>query len=472
MKKRYIQYFTSLSLLVTFFIVGLIGIFIFPGLLEFLGFDTNNFSFTRLYGYHYWLGLILLVITSIHIDLNWKWFTTMSKKTFKRKSKPLVFDKKTINYLVDIAFFISITLLFITGILKFPGFLPFLGIAPIIAPLGEISFIHDWSGLISISMGIIHVALNLNWIKSTTKSIKKLIKTDKEIARKIPIAIIVVIVILSTTGIIVAYTPAGEVLGFTSDTKIRIDGIGDFKFIPDEIVTAKEDIFKSDHFSIFDILVYLDNKNSIDMKYHFDESMNTFVIDSIDGKQNWWYEAYYDGGWSENNVFRMDHYPHKEKMTISLYQTSKSEIDNYHRIFKEEITRKNQNNGKIVIPKVIIRGTRETLTFNSVEVNSHNLRNDVFQDDVITAIDVILTLDDRNLISAELQWYESIGSAEIVKSYWVEQINNDKAFARCGFVYEEGSYDYEGFRGNHIHIPSDSRVLNSPQYIEYFWICI
>jgi hypothetical protein len=472
MKKRYIEYFTSIILLILFFFVGIIGILIFPGLFEFLGFNTNSYAFTQLYGYHHWFGLIVLIITAIHIDLHWKWFTTMTKKTLIRHSKPIKLDKKTINYIVDIILFISVTLLFTTGILKFPGFLPFLGIAPISAPIGTISFIHDWSGVISVSMAITHVVLNLSWFRSTTKSIIILVKTDKEIANKIPIVIIVLIVIFSTGIALIFYSPASEILGFTSESKVRIDAIGDFKFNPEEIQTIREDIFRPGHFSIFDILVYLDEKNSIDLEYHFDDSMNTHVIESINGKSNWWYEAYYDGGWPENNVFRMDHYPHKEKMTITLFQTSKSEINNYHRIFSEEIERLDQNNGNIIIPKVIIRGTRETQTFGNVEVTPHNLRNDVFQDGVITAMDVILTLDDNKEISAKLQWYESIGSAEVVKSYWVEEINNDKAFGRCGFVYEEGSYDYEGFRGNHIHIPSDSRILNSPQYVEYFWICI
>ena len=59
-----------------------------------------------------------------------------------------------------------------------------------------------------------------------------------------------------------------------------------------------------------------------------------------------------------------------------------------------------------------------------------------------------------------------------MKSYWIEAINDDTSVGRCGFVYEEGSNRYQGFNGNHIHIPSDSRVLNSPEYVEWFWICI
>ena len=63
-------------------------------------------------------------------------------------------------------------------------------------------------------------------------------------------------------------------------------------------------------------------------------------------------------------------------------------------------------------------------------------------------------------------------TAEIVRSYWVSRINADQMHDRCGFVYEAGDLDYLFFRGNHIHIPSDFRPINSPQYVEYFWICI
>lgn len=126
----------------------------------------------------------------------------------------------------------------------------------------------------------------------------------------------------------------------------------------------------------------------------------------------------------------------------------------------------------MIIPNVEIRSKTFTKEFKNVEVVPHNLRNDAFKNGTITAIDVILSLEEQNEISCELQWYESIGSAGIVKSYWVEAINDDRASGRCGYVYEAGSTQFPFFSGNHIHLPSDTRVLNSPEYVEYFWICI
>lgn len=107
-----------------------------------------------------------------------------------------------------------------------------------------------------------------------------------------------------------------------------------------------------------------------------------------------------------------------------------------------------------------------------MSVTPHNLRPDVFQRDVVTAIDVILSLGDQGKLNYTLQWYESIGSARVVKNYWVESINGDEAEGRCGFVHEEGRLQGLDFGGNHIHLPADVKVLNSPDYAWWFYICI
>jgi hypothetical protein len=107
-----------------------------------------------------------------------------------------------------------------------------------------------------------------------------------------------------------------------------------------------------------------------------------------------------------------------------------------------------------------------------VNATSHNLRNDTFQNGVITALDVIMSMGDQGLITYSLKWYDSIGTADVVRSYWVHMLVGRKASGTCGWVYESGSYDFYGFVGNHIHLPSDVRVLTSPEYNYWFWICL
>jgi len=124
-------------------------------------------------------------------------------------------------------------------------------------------------------------------------------------------------------------------------------------------------------------------------------------------------------------------------------------------------------------PEVIIEGPSgtEPLQYYNVDVIAHNPRIDIFRAGVITAIDTLLSLADQyDDFSVGLQWYESIGSAGIVRNYWVERINAWSAYDSCGFVYEAGDRNFEIFTGNHIHLPSDTRIINSPEYVLYFWI--
>jgi hypothetical protein len=269
-----------------------------------------------------------------------------------------------------------------------------------------------------------------------------------------------------------------QILGQVSDTEaletatIIIDGLGSFSFLPAEVETTRPDIFMPGYFSLFDVLVHLSDKGDIELNYDFEETLNTHVIENLNGHDHWWYSAYYDGGWPERSVFRMDHYPYKDKTTLNFIKVTEDYLAEVYKTYADEVRRREDNGGKIIIPDVLIKGKTETYHFKDVEVTPHNLRSDMFQPGVITAIDTILSLGEAGLLSYDLQWYESIGTAGLVKSYWVERINQDQSAGRCGFVYEAGDELFRFFKGNHNHIPSDIRVINSPAYLEYFWICI
>lgn len=269
-----------------------------------------------------------------------------------------------------------------------------------------------------------------------------------------------------------------QIFGQVTDTTVmeaamvNIEGVGNFSFYPSDVKTARPDIFKPGYFSLFDILVHLSNRGEIELDYYFDDSLNTHVIEKLNGYNYWWYSAYYDGGWTERSVFRMDHYPYKDKTTLNFVKVDEDYLKEVFGTYSDEVSRRNANGDKIIIPNVYIKGKTESYHFENVEVTAHNMRSDMFQTGVITAIDTILSLGEAGLISYDLQWYESIGTAGVVKSYWVESINEDQSAGRCGFVYEAGNELFRFFKGNHNHIPSDTRVINSPAYLEYFWICI
>lgn len=401
--------------------------------------------------------------------------------------------KSVLNYIVDLGLIVTFTISFTTAIIKFPGFLQKIGVNQALLPMYQISVIHDWSGIAMGSLVVVHLVLHWRWIVKMTK---KVLKSRKA---RIALPTVVITVMVGLAGLLyrpgeTLLTPSPADTASPADTvpfepsegsniygeihntdlnlpgTILIDGIGEFDFDPEDVETVRKDIFKEGHFSVFAILVHLDNQGKIDMDYHFDETMDTHVIDSINGESNWWYTVYYSGGWPERNVHRMDHYPYKDKMYIQI--TRDDQIRRIYTTFREEVERKQKNNGNVIIPYVIIKGVTTDLQFENVEVTAHNLRSDVFQEGVITAMDVVLSLGDQGKISYDLQWYDSIGTAEIVRNYWVNRINEDTSYGRCGFVYEVGSVDFQRFRGNHIHLPSDSRVLISPGYVEFFWICL
>jgi hypothetical protein len=373
--------------------------------------------------------------------------------------------KSTLKYYIDLGLIITFSSTFITGVIKFSPLTNLLGINPRTLPMGEISFIHDWGAM---AMGFLilgHLLLNWSWISNMTKKRVKNVNVKGAVTKT---AVIIVVILMLA---LVFQNPTFQRILFGGDNYIAIDGVGDFQYFPSKIETVRSDIFQEGHFSVFDILVYLNNTGKINMEYHFDSLKNTYLIDNINGMKNWWYQAYYDGGWPENNAFRMDHYPFKEKMIIRIMRENEGKINRIYDVFEAEGQRESQNGGGLVVPTVIIRGTRQELRFQNVQVTPHNLRNDMLQNGTIVAIDVIMSLGDAGLIDYELQWYSNIGSAE-VKNYFVEKINSDKSHDRCGFVYEAGSYNFRGFSGNHIHIPSDIRVINHPDYVEFFWICI
>ncbi|NVM45782.1 MAG: hypothetical protein HWN79_12780 [Candidatus Lokiarchaeota archaeon] len=238
-----------------------------------------------------------------------------------------------------------------------------------------------------------------------------------------------------------------------------------YDFEPNEIDSVRPDLFQNGSFSAFDILVHLNSTGEIDLNYHFNSSMDTYVIDSINGNSdNWWYHLYYSGGNIENNEVRMDHYPWKPGTRIIMYHESESYLNAAFSLFAEEVSRYTYNNNSIVIPRVNVSGYSFSEEFYNITVIPHNLRNETFRVDVITAMDVIMTLGDLGYITYELTWHESFRGASYVHSYFVSKTNTDEAVGRCGYLYDVS----ESF----IWLSADERILTSPESIDFYWGCV
>lgn len=261
----------------------------------------------------------------------------------------------------------------------------------------------------------------------------------------------------------VARLPSGQ-------NSVRVEGIGEFQFQADGLQTLRADIFQPGRFSLFDVLVHVADLGHISLDYHFREEMNTHVIDSIDGEDSWWYTAFYSGGWPEANAFRMDMFPFKDGMRFSLHRERGDRLTAIYDTFHQEVDRLAHNGGKIIIPEVSIRSPKSNEVYRNVEVTAHDVRTDVLQTGVMTGLDAVLSLAEQGELSElKITWYERIGGADPVDSYWLEQIDRAEAEGTCGFVYETGA---RGIGGNHIHVPSDVRVTVSPEYTLWFWICL
>jgi hypothetical protein len=255
---------------------------------------------------------------------------------------------------------------------------------------------------------------------------------------------------------------------------MKISGIGEFSFTPAEIDTVRSDIFQPGHFSFFDVLVHISRRGDINLQYHFDDNLATHVIDSINSETNWWYAAHYSAGWKEDIVFRMDTHPYKDNGYFELFRESPQHLERIYGTFKDEVKRLQTNSGKVIIPEFIIQSPSEQWNIENVEVTSHNIRNDVLKSGIVTALDVLISLlEQEKLSQLKFAWYKTIGNADPVGSYWVEKIDiSQESSGGCGFVYETGANVFSGFRGSHIHIPSDVRAIVSPDYGYWWWICL
>ena len=75
------------------------------------------------------------------------------------------------KYIVDVGLAVSFLVAVVTGIIKFPGLLRRFGIHFSQLPMREISFAHDWAGIIMAILVFVHLVQHWNWIVAMTKRI-------------------------------------------------------------------------------------------------------------------------------------------------------------------------------------------------------------------------------------------------------------------------------------------------------------
>ena len=82
-------------------------------------------------------------------------------------------DKSKLNYWIDVGLIISFLIAAVTGVLKFPGLLPSLGISYSSLPMRQITRAHDWWGIVMTVLVLVHLFLHWKWLVVMTKSLFK-----------------------------------------------------------------------------------------------------------------------------------------------------------------------------------------------------------------------------------------------------------------------------------------------------------
>lgn len=83
-------------------------------------------------------------------------------------------NKKLIQkYWIDVGLAITFLLAALTGIVKWPGLLPKLGISYVNLPMLVLTRIHDISGLIMTLLVLVHIIQHWKWMKVMTKNVFK-----------------------------------------------------------------------------------------------------------------------------------------------------------------------------------------------------------------------------------------------------------------------------------------------------------
>ena len=269
----------------------------------------------------------------------------------------------------------------------------------------------------------------------------------------------------------------------TETGTLEIRGLGELAFDPSAITTLRPDIFLPGHFSVFDVLVHLAETDAIQLEYEFDEGLQTHVIKSLQGLSGWWYDAHYEGGSFDKTVVRVDQFPVKDRMSIVMYLENSARLDAIYEHFREEVARHVRNEDAVVIPLVTLLSSTATTEFHDIEVTAHNARSDVFQDGVITMLDVLLSLGEQGVLAElGLDWREDDGDISIVDGYYVVSIRSEE-FApeitgSCVLTHQIRGETIAEFLSphthtmSHIHLTADLEVLVSPEAVEWLWICL
>jgi hypothetical protein len=109
---------------------------------------------------HEWLSLAFAAAIIAHLLFHWKWLVRVTAEFFKN-----TFHRSRLNYVVNLLFFVAMTIVMLSGLMISKDIMSFLGIQLDVSRSWKT--IHSLTADASIIMLGIHFALHWKWIITT-----------------------------------------------------------------------------------------------------------------------------------------------------------------------------------------------------------------------------------------------------------------------------------------------------------------
>jgi hypothetical protein len=278
-----------------------------------------------------------------------------------------------------------------------------------------------------------------------------------------------------------------------------------YAFDPKEysISTTRPDIFTEGHYSLFDVLIAVAQRNGHQVALHWDADCMTHFIDSVDGVAgDYWYHFSYDAGSGTANELK-----HRRQIRWDelLYQPGAwvqlvlgEALNELKQEYREEIQRQRRFGNMIPQVRIAINpsnyegnpaeSNRITITRNwrDVTVTAHDLRGkggdslyrSPFQPGVVTAMDVLFSLRDQGLLDVVGTAYFTHLAGKTMESYRVRSLGFPglglaHASGRQGFVYTTGNGTFSRLANDadsKQHVHADIHVIHAPDFAVWRWI--
>ncbi|TKB56513.1 hypothetical protein [Ferrimonas aestuarii] len=239
--------------------------------------------------------------------------------------------------------------------------------------------------------------------------------------------------------------------------------------------SVRDDIFVDGNYSALDVILYVSsirddfevtlgdfNKtlNTYEFTTSFDANNDGDFDDEGDSKDsvNWYASMLYSGGDAKKSngqpVFeplydRMDELWVKQGMHIRFQPEAVSMTERRNQGLQAEVDRFKAAGNKVVIDELRVDfgdGRGDQVLASQVEVKPYNLRPDVFQKDVITAMDIALTVHDEYGIEMGIAFWPTISTNANVGSYAITEVDGKRAHGFYGWSIKRGEdFTYNDF---------------------------